>query len=374
MIKNFYFLLNSLDNPKKNVRPEIRKLFLRPHQQFFNKQKILLESFLLNTVDEDPIYVEELREIIHNLSDIAFKKILLSPEVNFQLGHRKIDKTFLKGAFEVEEMIEGHKLSLTTKRWSSLGDYYLKNKPFHKVNNSLSLDFNSPLVSVDDQDSVVYNEKEQQNITNEINNSLALIKKVNPAIYEFIKMTTFVLQIRKNSKRTYSYSTENYIGRVFMTNPLEHYKNELGLAGGIFHEAIHNYLYIIERFEHLIRDSYYQEQNIVSPWSGNDIQTHSFMHAIFVWYGLWKLYRITGDYDEYAKESWRCCQASSFGFRKNCKITEPLQKEFFSKVHPDFLEVPQLMQDEIKKTENSRMPEGITQTIGDAVVFETPII
>ena len=88
-----------------------------------------------------------------------------------------------------------------------MGDYYLKNKPFHKVNNSLSLDFNSPLVSVDDQDSVVYNEKEQQNITNEVNNALALIKKVNPAIYEFIKMTTFVLQIRKNSKRTYTYST-----------------------------------------------------------------------------------------------------------------------------------------------------------------------
>jgi hypothetical protein len=369
MIKNFYFLLYSLDNQKTNIRQEIRKLFLRPHQQFFNKQKILLESFLLNTVDEDPIYVEELRKIIHNISDIALKKILLSPEVTFQLAQRKVDKTFLKGAFEVEEIIEGHKLSLTEKRWSSLGDCYLKNKQLNKINNSLPLDFNSPLVSFDDQDSVVYNQKEQKNITNEINKSLALIKKVSPAIYEFIKMTTFVLQIRKNSKRTYSYSTENYIGRVFMTNPLELYKNVLGLAGGIFHEAIHNYLYIIERFEHLIRDRYYQEQNIVSPWTGNEIQTHSFMHAIFVWYGLWKLYRIAGHYEEYAKESWRRCQESSFGFRKNCKITEPLQKDFLSKVHPDFLEVAQLMQDEIKSTENSRMPEDITKTIGEVVVF-----
>jgi len=51
------------------------------------------------------------------------------------------------------------------------------------------------------------------------------------------------------------------------------------------------------------------------------------------------------------------------------KIAKPLQKYFLSKVHPDFLEVAQLMQDEIKKTENYRMFEGITQTIGDAVVF-----
>lgn len=338
-----------------------RQLYQRPWQQYYNIQRTHLENFILFQEEEDPSFGRRIREIIGKLSPQSFTRVLLAPEVSFHLSKKTCSKDFLMGVFEVEGIREGQALEVTGNGWSALGDYCLKEKREFlqgpRQQNIIPLDFHGPWISADDRDSIEYNDEERVYLEGEMNEAMKLIQRLSPAIYDFIMMGTWVLQIRKNDARTYTYSTENYTGRVFFVNPMEHYKSTLGLAGGIYHEAIHNYLYITERFQHMIKDKSYREQEIISPWTGNNIQTHSFMHAIFVWYGLWKLYQVTQQDSSLRAESRRLVNEASFGFRKNCEIISSLSEDFLKKVHPNFLNAAKAMQRDVLERENAKWPE-----------------
>ena len=62
----------------------------------------------------------------------------------------------------------------------------------------------------------------------------------------------------------------------------------LRLAETLVHEAVHSCLYEIERRDPAFRAQVrgHDDATVVSPWTGRVLPYHSFVHAIFVWYGV----------------------------------------------------------------------------------------
>jgi len=78
------------------------------------------------------------------------------------------------------------------------------------------------------------------------------------------------------------------IGRVGLINVLSRGWNVAKLSNAIVHEAIHSLIYKLELQHALYSDNDAPEKcTAVSPWSGRTLKLHSFVHACFVWFGLW---------------------------------------------------------------------------------------
>ena len=64
-------------------------------------------------------------------------------------------------------------------------------------------------------------------------------------------------------------------------------------ADALVHEAIHAVVYRLELIEFLhLDDRASLAQQTTSPWSGRSLTLRSFVHACFVWYGLWHLWQM----------------------------------------------------------------------------------
>ena len=99
-------------------------------------------------------------------------------------------------------------------------------------------------------------------------------------------------------------SVRSLIGRVLLTNLRSSAWTLEELADRIVHEAIHSLLYKIEYWSPLYTDDVaaYNE-TVKSPWSGRMLALHSYVHACYVWFGLWNFWRkashLSGCADKY---------------------------------------------------------------------------
>jgi HEXXH motif-containing protein len=63
------------------------------------------------------------------------------------------------------------------------------------------------------------------------------------------------------------------------------------LIDALVHESIHSLLYLIEAREPFYLSSDARQACIArSPWSGRSLSLHSYVHACFVWFGLWNFW------------------------------------------------------------------------------------
>ena len=93
-------------------------------------------------------------------------------------------------------------------------------------------------------------------------------------------------------KGTQSFSTKPVIGRMGLANADSSRWTISKIAEAIVHEAIHALIYKIELINNLYLDDSIESEpfTVVSPWSGRTLPLRSFVHACFVWFGLWNFW------------------------------------------------------------------------------------
>jgi len=124
--------------------------------------------------------------------------------------------------------------------------------------------------------------------------ALDAIAVVSPAASELIQKYVRVILLRKDAEAqaliTCSY--DHFTGKVGFVN-VHLSKISLGrLMDGLVHEAIHSFLYMLEEGRPFFPTE--EAANLMglnSPWSGRMLRLHTFLHACYVWFGLWQFWK-----------------------------------------------------------------------------------
>jgi hypothetical protein len=97
---------------------------------------------------------------------------------------------------------------------------------------------------------------------------------------------------------TVALSQRTTIGRVSMLNLHSDRWTVYKTSNSLVHEAIHSLIYKLELACDLYTDNAGPWRiKVVSPWTGRTLFVHSFVHACFVWFGLWKFWSLADGED-----------------------------------------------------------------------------
>ena len=111
---------------------------------------------------------------------------------------------------------------------------------------------------------------------------------------EFVCLVTRRIAIRDEARDSGAPTSSSFgelIGLVFLTNLLAAQADVAWLIDGLVHESIHAVLFLCEASQ----DSWALDKDpaacLRSPWTGNLLPSHTYVHACFVWFGLAQLWK-----------------------------------------------------------------------------------
>ncbi len=139
--------------------------------------------------------------------------------------------------------------------------------------------------------------EELEFITRRLEQSLEQINRISPTARTAIDALVQVISLvraPKSMKGTQSFSNKPVIGRMGLANADSNRWTIGKIADALVHEAIHALIYKIELTNCLYLDNEVEAEKfrIVSPWSGRKLPVHSFVHACFVWFGLYNFWSL----------------------------------------------------------------------------------
>ncbi len=118
-----------------------------------------------------------------------------------------------------------------------------------------------------------------------------------PTAAAFVAAQLGTVVLRTSTTPAASSSNRTHVGVVVLTNIDAQADAELVCAEALLHESVHQFLYRVEQQHGPICDLD-ATRRYRSPWSGNRIPLHSFVHACFVYQALlafWSRYAAAGD-------------------------------------------------------------------------------
>jgi hypothetical protein len=123
------------------------------------------------------------------------------------------------------------------------------------------------------------------------------LREVSQAAYETFRTSISVVTVRRDRRHEAAASSSWpwLIGKMGLANPWAGAGDQrsAALVNALVHESIHSLLYRIELVEPLYASQQAgQDVLAFSPWSGRELRLHSFVHACFVWFGLWCFWRL----------------------------------------------------------------------------------
>ena len=176
-----------------------------------------------------------------------------------------------------------------------------------------------------------------------IDGALSAMKSISSSAYKnWVSHTQVVAFVSTPAEpsRTIAMSTCELIGRVCLLNIESAEWTTEKLLNSLVHESIHGLLYKIELAEPLYivrRDAW--RLKLVSPWSGRTLYLHSFVHACFVWFGLFKFWQLASRSDL----AWQCyLDKAQSGFLRQNPL-DNLSEEARRCVQPDVLRMIESM-------------------------------
>ena len=272
----------------------------------------------------------DLLQLITSLPRSSQQRLLLAPRVyrmlraNSEPGTDEIDS--FKQFLDLERYLCKQDGQGPRGSWTALGDFYLapeepveehapasaSNLSFRgetfrapKVGNIVldafrpftKTDFPSPLGEASN-----HTPEELELITSRLEQSLEQINKISPTARTAIDALVQVISLVRapqSMKGTQSFSNKPVIGRMGLANADSDRWSINKIADAIVHETIHALIYKIELTNCLYLDDLIESEplKIVSPWSGRALPLHSFVHACFVWFGLWSFWRLASPED-----------------------------------------------------------------------------
>jgi hypothetical protein len=242
-------------------------------------------------VNQDSLTGEPLLHRARGLSDTSMVRLLTSPAASDRLlwpERHNLRETagWLMNALDMES---------TETADSAL----------HRIGAVIPVDWDSPAAQAIDQSYPAsrdrlwesLTESEKKDVLQQTNAAFGAIGEVSPEAQTFVIRFTRVLMLQKHSGVGFrTRSPERRIGLSLFENPQLPTTDEVDLAEGLVHEAIHSLLDVDERVrqltcapeDHWVRDPklYDGISRVVSPWTGTPLALPTFLHASYVWYGL----------------------------------------------------------------------------------------
>jgi hypothetical protein len=126
-----------------------------------------------------------------------------------------------------------------------------------------------------------------------LDQALDAIMAVRPPAHEMVSRYVQTIVVRKDPDEQYmvTCSYDHWTGKMGLTNI---HLPRFGLArivDGLVHEAIHSFLYVLEEGRPFFEsEEVGNTLGLVSPWSGRVLRYHTFLHACYVWLGLWRFW------------------------------------------------------------------------------------
>lgn len=139
--------------------------------------------------------------------------------------------------------------------------------------------------------------EELEIITRRLEQSLEQISRISStarAAIDALVQVISLVRAPKSMTGTQSFSNKPVIGRMGLANADSNRWTIGKIADALVHEAIHALIYKIELTNCLYLDNTVEAEKfrIVSPWSGRKLPVHSFVHANFVWFGLYNFWSL----------------------------------------------------------------------------------
>ena len=135
-----------------------------------------------------------------------------------------------------------------------------------------------------------YAAKGQKMVWDKVIKALRTLKKIAPGTLDFINCYVAKMVFSLQDGCVTSNSNIQLVGQIEISNVHYRKMTEHLLISTLIHEAIHNYLYLHEEeLRFMTRPS--ASIKASSPWTGNPICLHSFVHACYVWYSLDRFWR-----------------------------------------------------------------------------------
>jgi hypothetical protein len=249
--------------------------------------------------------------LVPTLSQSSQERFLTAPRLHHLLWSEPTDEAIgLIHAF-----IKVEQLRSTTARdhdgcgWSALGDIYLPNgsepgPAFLSTGErylapkvaQITVDAYSPLLNVrallGGRSATVHDLSELETITYKLKEALDLIESDNAAARVMINASTRSIVVTKSHPSICNGSSRTCIGAVHLANVHSDVWSIGRLMDALVHEAIHSLIYKLELATPLYVDEAAASGiELISPWTGNSLRLHSFVHATFVWFGLWSFWK-----------------------------------------------------------------------------------
>lgn len=267
----------------------------------------------------------------------AFMRVLTAPDTCARLSagqrsNRPQVKTFLEDALDAELLrtacIRGEAVSSDGGLWTALADWYfparsgitmrdatgrgrwmsdeLYRAPV--LSNGITVDLASPgALSPDldgfDEPPLPFDEVVLDDVLAQLDEAVATIGVVSPSAAQMLQHFTKVLVLRNvpAMKISSSASSSPYVGRSVILNP--QLMTSVELVETLVHEAMHSVLFIIDlRQRFASEDRVLFHEHARSPWSGAKRNIATYIHACFVWFGLWRFWILALEAEAFPSE------------------------------------------------------------------------
>jgi hypothetical protein len=165
--------------------------------------------------------------------------------------------------------------------------------------NSIILDVASPICPLSLASLDIHCKSELDFIIQRLSRVFDMIRSISGNVLKLIESVLKVISIRKDMRDPNGFSSSSWpglIGTIALTNSHRLDISDKCIADAIIHESIHSLLYMIECFEPFyISTTAASRLKATSPWSGKLLYLHSYIHACFVWFGLWCFWSLVSE-------------------------------------------------------------------------------
>jgi hypothetical protein len=263
-----------------------------------------------------------LPEVVSDLPEASLTRMLTAPEtMSYLVYGRSNALSFYLNAAQAERYLIGGVQSVPEPLWTALGDTYIPagrydpthtdngavapwtpNRPWRapRLPNGTPVDFVSPFAltayGYTPPGYRALEPADQKKVMTKLTQAWQGITSISPEASALLSSMIRVIVVHADAgsfEHFSSYSCERWIGRIGLANAHCAPFDVVTLADGLVHEAIHSLIYLVEEQYPLLTDRRGGDSvTVISPWSGRQLYLHSFAHACFVWYGLWKFWQV----------------------------------------------------------------------------------
>ena len=191
--------------------------------------------------------------------------------------------------------------------------------------------------NVNTQEEVQYTPSEQIALADRFYEAFQIFEIICPNAAATFNLFVDEIEICRNNNRPesgFNSSSSGWLGRIRTENPHLKANTTAQMIDFFVHETIHQVVFAIEENYPIIKAKYrnenvVHEKSLPSPWSGVLIDTHSYIHANFVWFGIFNfwydvIYFSLNDENKLVadlKDAKKCLIAAARGFL-NCENIE----------------------------------------------------